>query len=98
MRRLTKAAAVAAVFALGGVVGWAVKPAATVQPAVGEPVFVFVPLPEPVPVPTPTPGAAGMRGGAPGSPRPVLPEQTASARQLELRAEQTDDPKEAARL
>lgn len=83
-RRLTKAAAVAAVFAGGGVMGWLAKPDRTaVEVAVAPPEVVVVPVIVPVPE------------SAPSAPGPVA---ALTPGKLELLAEQADDPAEAGKL
>lgn len=81
--------AVIGLLAVGGAIGWAVKPVSPqprVLPVAPLPQIVEVPVVVPVPVPMPV------------SPVPVPVPPPASASQLELRAEQADDPGEAARL
>ncbi len=88
LRRGVKAAAIAAVFLIGGMVGWFVRPASVSEP---------VPKPEPevVVVPLVVPVIQPPVADAPGSPRVVV---AMSASEAELRAEQTDDGTEAAKL
>jgi hypothetical protein len=82
-RRARLTAAAASLFTLGGVAGWLVKPTPTAVDV--------VPLTVPIPIPIPQPPA-------PGSPPSPGSEDTIPGEQLELRAEQSTDPAEAARL
>lgn len=84
LRRAAMASGIAAVFLLGGTSGWLAR--TPVADAPGSTVSDVVLIP----VPIPTPGVY-----TPGSPRlaPLL-----SASEAELRAEQTDDLGEAAKL
>lgn len=90
-RLYAKLVAAVGLITAGGVIGWAVKPKAT-QPEVPlvstPPLIVDVPVVVPIPVPVPMPV----------SPVPVPVPPPASPSQLELRAEQAEDPDEAARL
>src|SRR5437899_2372763 len=88
-RRLGRAAAVAAVFLAGGAAGWLWRtPVAHEGPRAagdGEP----APAPEVVVVPVPVPVLQPPVADAPGSPGTLL-----AASEVELRAEQADDPAE----
>ncbi|HEX4611611.1 MAG TPA: hypothetical protein VH092_25675 [Urbifossiella sp.] len=88
-RQLSRAAAVAAVFAAGGLAGWVVKPAPPERlvPAPAQIEVVTVPVVVPVPVAASDPGPV-----AASDPEP------ATAAAAELLAEQADDPARAARL
>lgn len=86
VRRLTTAGLIAAVFVVGGLLGWVAKPdreTVRVERVPSPPEVVTVPVVVPVPVPE--------------SPEPPRTE-IATAAQAELLAEQADDRAEAARL
>ena len=85
LRRAARAAAVAAVFLVGGVTGWLARPERTKLVEVAGDV-VAVPLVVPVPIPS-------MEVHTPGSTGTLL-----AASRAELRAEQADDRAEAAKL
>ena len=91
VRQVAKIAAVAAVFVIGTIVGWATKqePARGMPEVAAEAVPVAVVVPVPVPVPQPPPEPSGPVARTPDPP---------TASEAELRAETADDPKEAARL
>jgi len=85
-RRLTRAAAVAAVFLAGGAAGWLARPERQrVVEVAGETRTVVVPVPVPVPVPQP-----GVNTGPAGT--------LLAAGEAELRAEQANEPAEAAKF
>jgi hypothetical protein len=89
-RRLTRVAAVAAVFFVGGAAGWLARPERQrVVEVAGETRTVAVPVP--VPVLVPQPGVDTL--GSPGTPGTLL-----AAGEAELRAEQANEPAEAAKL
>jgi hypothetical protein len=92
--RLARAAAAVAVFAAGGLAGWAAKPGrGSVERVPSPPEVVAVPVVVPVPVV----GSGGLTSpGSPGLASPGSP--AASPAELELKAELADDPAEAARL
>ncbi|MDB5306572.1 MAG: hypothetical protein JWO38_774 [Gemmataceae bacterium] len=92
VRRVVGVGSVAAVFAAGGLAGWVGKPERVRVELVAAPAEVVV-----VPVVVPVPAAP------PTTPAPSPPEmpprvEPMSASTAELRAEQLDDPAEAARL
>jgi hypothetical protein len=86
LRLGARAAAVAGVFAAGGLAGWLARAPVTVP---GPPVQIVEVVPVPVVVPVVPPPAADDRG----SPAPPP-----SASAAELRAEQEDDPAAAAKF
>jgi hypothetical protein len=90
LQRGFRAAGFVAVLALGGAIGWLVRPAPQHSPQeIAHPEVVFVPVPVVIPVPIPTEnGSAGER--------PIVRELSGS--QWELQAEQEDDPNAAAML
>ena len=93
LRRAAKAGAVAAVFAIGGVVGWQARPERIVVETVTLPaevisIPVIVPVEVPVPIESPVPAPQAAVAA-------VVPMSASAA---ELLAEQADAPGEATRL
>lgn len=84
VRRGTRAAAVAAVFVVGGLAGWFARTPVVSAPGLPEVQVLVVPVAVPVIVPAEV-----------STPEPAAPLSAASA---ELQAEQTDDLAEAAKL
>jgi hypothetical protein len=88
VRRVARAGAVAAVFAAGGLVGWTARADRVRVELVPEPAEV-VTIPVVVPIPAAPP---------PRAPESAPRAEPRSAADAELRAEQTDDAADAARL